>query len=281
MTTAFDGLPLLREVIAEHSLAAKKSLGQNFLLDFNLTSKIARQAGNLEQCDVLEIGPGPGGLTRALLANGARHVVALERDERCMPALEQIARHYPGRLTIVSGDALTYDPAPHLNPPIRIVSNLPYNIGTELLVRWLTPQSWPPFWTSLTLMFQREVAQRLVAVPGNKSYGRLSLLANWRCNVSARFDVPPEAFTPAPKVTSSVVQFESLKTAKFDADAAVLQELTKFAFGQRRKMLRSSLKSRYENIDAQLIKAGIDPTDRAEQIDLARFCRLARLLAAP
>ncbi len=281
MTTAFDGLPPLRDVIAEHSLAAKKSLGQNFLLDLNLTSKIARQAGKLDECDVLEIGPGPGGLTRALLANGARHVVALERDERCIPALEQIARHYPGRLTIVSGDALTYDPTPHLAAPVRIVSNLPYNIGTELLIRWLTPQSWPPFWSGLTLMFQREVAQRLVAVPGSKSYGRLSLLANWRCNVASKFDIPPEAFTPAPKVTSSVVQFESLKSAKFDADATVLQVLTKFAFGQRRKMLRSSLKSRYENIDARLIQAGIHPTDRAEQVDLERFCRLARLLANP
>ncbi len=281
MTTAFDGLPPLRDVIAEHSLAAKKSLGQNFLLDLNLTSKIARQAGKLDECDVLEIGPGPGGLTRALLANGARHVMALERDERCIPALEQIARHYPGRLTIVSGDALTYDPTPHLAAPVRIVSNLPYNIGTELLIRWLTPQSWPPFWSSLTLMFQREVAQRLVAVPGSKSYGRLSLLANWRCNVASKFDIPPEAFTPAPKVTSSVVQFESLKYAKFDADATVLQVLTKFAFGQRRKMLRSSLKSRYENIDARLIQAGIHPTDRAEQVDLERFCRLARLLANP
>ncbi len=279
MTLAFDGLPPLRQVIAEHGLDAKKSLGQNFLLDLNLTGKIARAAGALKHCDVLEIGPGPGGLTRALLAEGARNVVALERDERCLPALQQVAAHYPGRLHVVAGDALTADVGEFLNAPVRIVANLPYNIGTELLVKWLSPPIWPPFWQSMTLMFQREVAQRIVAKPGSKAYGRLALLVNWRCNARIMFEIPPEAFTPAPKVTSAVVHFERLESPRFAADAHILENVVRQAFGQRRKMLRSSLRSISPNIESMLIASGIKPTDRAEQIDLERFCRLAELLS--
>lgn len=279
MTAAFDGLPPLRKVIAEHGLDAKKSLGQNFLLDLNLTGKIARSAGALEQCDVLEIGPGPGGLTRALLAEGARNVVALERDERCMPALQQIAAHYPGRLHVVAGDALTADVGEFLNAPVKIVANLPYNIGTELLVKWLSPPIWPPFWQSMTLMFQREVAQRIVAKPGSKAYGRLSLLVNWRCNARIMFEIPPEAFTPAPKVTSAVVHFARLESPRFPADPHILEHVVRQAFGQRRKMLRSSLRAISPNIESMLIASGIKPTDRAEQIDLERFCRLAAMLS--
>lgn len=276
---SFDGLPPLRDVITAFGLNARKSLGQNFLLDLNLTAKIARRAGDLDQCDVLEIGPGPGGLTRALLAEGARHVVAIERDARCLPALAQISRNYPGRLHVIEGDALAIDPTSFLTPPIRIVANLPYNVGTELLVRWLTPEKWPPFWTSLTLMFQREVAHRIVARPGSKAYGRLSLLVEWRCNARIAFDIPPEAFTPQPKVTSSVVTFERLGQPRYPADPAILERLIQQAFGQRRKMLRASLRGLRHNIDELLQLAGIAPTDRAEAVDLQRFCALARLLA--
>ena len=180
--TTIDPLPPLRDVIERHELSARKSLGQNFLLDLNLTAKIARQAGDLSQCDVLEIGPGPGGLTRGLLSEGARKVLAIEKDARCLPALDEIAQAYPNRLHVIEGDALGIDPLAHLSPPIRVASNLPYNIGTELLIRWLTPKQWPPYWQSLTLMFQREVAQRIVAEPGSKAYGRLALLAQWRCD---------------------------------------------------------------------------------------------------
>lgn len=198
--STIDGLPPLREVIAAHDLKAKKQLGQNFLLDLNLTAKIARQAGDLSGTDVLEIGPGPGGLTRGLLAEGARHVLAIEKDERALPALAEIAEAYPGRLTVIHGDALQVDPLAHLTPPIRIAANLPYNVGTELLVRWLTPPEWPPFWDSLTLMFQKEVAERIVAKPGSKAYGRLALLAQWRAEAKIVMALPPEAFVPAPKV---------------------------------------------------------------------------------
>ncbi|MGB0904589.1 MAG: 16S rRNA (adenine(1518)-N(6)/adenine(1519)-N(6))-dimethyltransferase RsmA, partial [Mangrovicoccus sp.] len=201
--SAIDNLPPLRDVIARHGLSARKSLGQNFLLDLNLTAKIARQAGDLTGCDVLEIGPGPGGLTRGLLSEGARRVVAVEKDHRCLPALAEIAEAYPDRLTVLEGDALELNPAEHLTPPIRIAANLPYNVGTELLVRWLTPPQWPPFWQSLTLMFQREVAQRIVAQPGSKAYGRLALLAQWRAEARIVLDLPPQAFTPPPKVSSA------------------------------------------------------------------------------
>ena len=274
-----DGLPPLREVIAAHGLSAKKALGQNFLLDLNLTGKIARRAGNLAACDVLEIGPGPGGLTRALLAEGARHVVAIERDARCLPALAEVAAAYPGRLTVLEGDALALDPLPHLTPPIRVAANLPYNVGTELLVRWLTPAAWPPFWDSLTLMFQKEVAERIVAAPGSKAYGRLSILAQWRCDARIAFEIPPRAFTPPPTVTSAVVELDRLEAPRFPADAAVLSGVVAMAFGQRRKMLRASLKGLGGDVEALLEAVGIAPTDRAETVGLEAFCRLARLVA--
>ncbi|MBI6629785.1 16S rRNA (adenine(1518)-N(6)/adenine(1519)-N(6))-dimethyltransferase RsmA [Pontibaca salina] len=273
-----DSLPPLREVIAAHGLSAKKALGQNFLLDLNLTAKIARQAGDLSQCDVLEIGPGPGGLTRGLLAEGARRVLAVEKDERCLPALEQIARAYPGRLEVLAGDALTLDPLVHLASPIRVAANLPYNIGTELLVRWLTPQVWPPFWQSLTLMFQREVAERIVAQPGSKSYGRLAVLAQWRCDARIVMTLPPEAFTPPPKISSAVVHLAALPAPRYPADSAVLQRVVAAAFNQRRKMLRSALKGLSPDIEEVLRAAGLAPTDRAEQVPLEGFCALAREL---
>jgi 16S rRNA (adenine1518-N6/adenine1519-N6)-dimethyltransferase len=274
-----DGLPPLREVIAAHGLIAKKALGQNFLMDLNLTAKIARVAGDLADCDVLEVGPGPGGLTRALLAAGARHVVAVERDARCLPALAEIAAAWPGRLTVLEGDALAVDPRPRLAPPVRVVANLPYNVGTELLVRWLTPPAWPPFWTSLTLMFQKEVAERIVARPGSKAYGRLSILAQWRSEPRIAFEVPARAFTPPPKVASAVVQIERLPAPRFPADADVLQRVVAMAFGQRRKMLRSSLRGLAPDIEALLGRAGVPPTERAEQVSLEAFCRLSRLVA--
>ena len=274
-----DTLPPLRAVIARHGLSARKALGQNFLLDLNLTARIARAAGDLANADVLEIGPGPGGLTRGLLASGARHVVAVERDARCLPALEEIAAAWPGRLTVLHGDALAIDPAAHLRPPVRIVANLPYNIGTELLVRWLTPPQWPPFWQSLTLMFQKEVAERIVAEPGSGAYGRLAILAQWRSTPRIVLRLPPEAFTPPPKVASAVVHFERLEAPRFPADAAVLSGLVARAFGQRRKMLRSSLRGLSPDIEADLRAAGIAPTDRAETVSLEGFCTLARILA--
>ncbi|MDZ4068883.1 MAG: 16S rRNA (adenine(1518)-N(6)/adenine(1519)-N(6))-dimethyltransferase RsmA, partial [Tabrizicola sp.] len=200
-----DGLPPLREVIRTHDLVAKRQLGQNFLLDLNLTAKIARSAGDLSGCDVLEVGPGPGGLTRGLLAEGARRVLAVEKDARCLPALHEIAAAYPGRLEVLLGDALEVDALAHLTPPIKVVANLPYNVGTELLIRWLSPPVWPPYWSSLTLMFQKEVAERIVAKPKGDHYGRLALLAQWRCNAAIVMTLPPEAFTPAPKVHSAVV----------------------------------------------------------------------------
>ena len=273
-----DNLPPLREVIARHGLSARKSLGQNFLLDLNITAKIARNAGDLTGVDVLEIGPGPGGLTRGLLASGARRVVAIEKDARCLPALSEISEAYPGRLEVISGDALEIDAPALLTPPVKVVANLPYNVGTALLTHWLTPEDWPPFWQSLTLMFQREVAERIVAAPGSKSYGRLAILCQWRSEARIVMDLPPEAFTPPPKVRSAVVHLTALKEPRFAADARVLQDVVARAFGQRRKMMRASLKS-YADIEDKLIAAGIKPTDRAETVDLERFCALARLLA--
>lgn len=278
--STIDGLPPLREVIAAHDLKAKKQLGQNFLLDLNLTAKIARQAGDLSGTDVLEIGPGPGGLTRGLLAEGARHVLAIEKDERALPALAEIAEAYPGRLTVIHGDALQVDPLAHLRPPIRIAANLPYNVGTELLVRWLTPPQWPPFWQSLTLMFQKEVAERIVAKPGSKAYGRLALLAQWRTDARVVMHLPPEAFVPPPKIHSAVVHLTALPEPRYPADPAVLSRVTAAAFNQRRKMLRSSLKGLHPQIEAMLEQVGIPPTARAEEIGLEKFCALARALAA-
>ncbi|WBU57323.1 16S rRNA (adenine(1518)-N(6)/adenine(1519)-N(6))-dimethyltransferase RsmA [Paracoccus sediminicola] len=278
--SGIDNLPPLREVIATHDLRAKKQLGQNFLLDLNLTAKIARQAGDLSGSDILEIGPGPGGLTRGLLAEGARRVLAIEKDARALPALAQIADAYPGRLQVIHGDALEIDPLAHLSPPIRIAANLPYNVGTELLIRWLTPPAWPPFWESLTLMFQREVAERITAQPGSKAYGRLAVLAQWRCEARVVMTLPPEAFVPAPKVHSAVVQITALPAPRFEADAATLSEVVAAAFNQRRKMLRSALKSLHPRIETLLADAGIPATARAEEIDVARFCALARALRA-
>ncbi|WP_375256118.1 16S rRNA (adenine(1518)-N(6)/adenine(1519)-N(6))-dimethyltransferase RsmA [Yoonia sp.] len=278
--SAIDDLPPLRDVIAAHALAAKKSLGQNFLLDLNLTAKIARLAGDVSEADVLEVGPGPGGLTRGLLAEGARRVLAIEKDPRCMPALAQISAAYPGRLEVINADALDLDPLAHLTPPIKVAANLPYNVGTELLVRWLTPPEWPPFWQSLTLMFQREVAQRIVAAPGSKAYGRLALLAQWRSDPRIVMDLPPEAFSPPPKVNSAVVHLTALPTPRYPADPRTLNKVVATAFNQRRKMLRSALKSLSPAIEAHLLDAGIKPTERAEQVGLEAYCALARSLDA-
>ncbi|HKL55066.1 MAG TPA: 16S rRNA (adenine(1518)-N(6)/adenine(1519)-N(6))-dimethyltransferase RsmA [Roseovarius sp.] len=274
--SAIDGLPPLREVIASHGLSARKSLGQNFLLDLNLTAKIARAAGDLTGADVLEIGPGPGGLTRGLLAEGARRVLAVEKDSRCLPALHEIAAACPGRLEVLNADALAVNPLEHLTPPIKIVANLPYNVGTELLIRWLTPKSWPPIWESLTLMFQREVAERIVAQPGSKSYGRLALLAQWRSEAHIVMHLPPSAFTPPPKVSSAVVHVTALPAPRFPADPVILERVVAKAFNQRRKMLRAALKGLAPDIEDRLLAAGIAPTDRAETVDLERFCALAR-----
>ncbi len=272
-----DQLPPLREVIAQHNLSAQKSLGQNFLLDLNLTSKIARQAGDLTQSDVLEIGPGPGGLTRGLLAEGARRVIAIEKDRRCIAALEDIQKAYPDRLEILEGDALSINPLERLTGPVKVVANLPYNVGTELLIRWLTPTRWPPFWTSLTLMFQKEVAERIVAPVASKAYGRLALLSQWRTDANIVMNLPPSAFTPPPKVSSAVVHLTALNAPRFEAEAAVLEKTVAKAFNQRRKMLRSSLKGLTPDLEEKLNAAGIAPTLRAEQVSLEQFCALARL----
>lgn len=272
---SLDGLPPLRDVIQRHGLAAKKALGQNFILDLNLTGKIARAAGDLTGVTVIEVGPGPGGLTRALLANGAARVVAVERDERCLDALAEISAHYPGRLEVVLGDALQTDfAALARGEPTRIVANLPYNIGTELLVRWLTVADWPPFYRSMTLMFQREVAQRIVAAPGSPAFGRLAVLAGWRTEARIAFDLPPQAFTPPPKVTSSVVHLVP-RAAPLAADVRLLGRVTEAAFGQRRKMLRQSIKSL--GGERLLAAAAIDPTRRAETLSIEEFVTLANL----
>ncbi|MFP7672834.1 16S rRNA (adenine(1518)-N(6)/adenine(1519)-N(6))-dimethyltransferase RsmA [Marivita sp. S0852] len=276
---SIDTLPPLREVIATHDLSAKKALGQNFLLDLNLTAKIARQAGDLTGMDVLEVGPGPGGLTRGLLAEGARKVLAVEKDARCLPALAEIAAAYPGRLEVVEGDALAINPLERLTPPIAICANLPYNVGTELLVRWLTPPDWPPVWTTLTLMFQKEVAERIVAQPGSKAYGRLAVLAQWRCEAQIAMHLPPEAFTPPPKVSSAVVHLRALDRPRFEADAKMLERVVATAFNQRRKMLRASLKGLSAQIEDHLTAVGIAPTDRAERVSVEGFCALARQLS--
>ncbi|MEA2930291.1 MAG: rRNA (adenine1518-N6/adenine1519-N6)-dimethyltransferase [Hyphomicrobiales bacterium] len=270
-----DGLPPLRETIRRHGLSARKSLGQNFLLDLNLTGRIARAAGPLDGVTVVEVGPGPGGLTRALLAQGARHVIAIERDERAVAALEEIAAHYAGRLTIVSGDALAFNVTSMLEGRARVAANLPYNIATALLVSWLTLEPWPPWYDRLTLMFQREVAERIVAGPGSKTYGRLSVLAGWRTEAKILFDIAPAAFVPPPKVTSSLVQLVP-RTAPLACEIRALERVTAAAFGQRRKMLRQSLRSLGRDPVPLLGKAGIDPTARAEDIPVEGFVALAR-----
>jgi len=273
--SAIDDLPPLREVIRRYDLAAKKSLGQNFLLDLNLTARIARAAGPLTGVTVLEVGPGPGGLTRALLAEGAHKVIAIERDERAIAALDEIARHYPGRLEAISGDALAFDPAPHLaKGPARVVANLPYNIATALLIGWLTAEPWPPWYDRLVLMFQREVAERIVAPPGGKQYGRLSVLAQWRGQAKILFDIKPSAFVPPPKVTSSLLEIVP-RAKPLPCDRRALERVTEAAFGQRRKMLRQSLKSLKLDPLPLLADAGIDATARAEQIPVEGFVKLA------
>ncbi|GHB17797.1 ribosomal RNA small subunit methyltransferase A [Pseudovibrio japonicus] len=269
-----DDLPPLREVIAEHGLDARKSLGQNFLLDLNLTSRIARSSGDLSNCTVVEVGPGPGGLTRALLAAGAKKVIAIEKDTRCLPALSQISEHYNGKLEVIEGDALKYNPADLAEGPIKIIANLPYNVGTQLLLGWLTTDEWPPFWESLTLMFQKEVGQRIVADTGSKAYGRLGVLANWRCHTDILFDLNPKAFTPPPKVTSAVVQLHPRKEP-LACPLKALERVTAHAFGQRRKMLRASLKGLKPDAESRIEAAGIKPTARAEEIDVAGFVALA------
>jgi 16S rRNA (adenine1518-N6/adenine1519-N6)-dimethyltransferase len=272
---AEDGLPPLREVIEAHGLMAKKSLGQNFLFDLNLTRKIARSAAPLAGYTIIEVGPGPGGLTRALLAEGADHVIAIERDTRVMPALAEISEHYPGQLTVIEADALTQDFRTMAKGPIKIVSNLPYNVGTPLLLKWITSASWPPPFTSLTLMFQKEVAARITAKPGSDDYGRLSIIAQWRMQARKLFDVNRSAFTPPPKVTSSIVQLEPRSNPLVDCEVSALEKVTAAAFGQRRKMLRSSLKSVFENADSVLAEIGINPQSRAEELPVESFCHLA------
>jgi 16S rRNA (adenine1518-N6/adenine1519-N6)-dimethyltransferase len=271
-----DDLPPLRDVISRHGLSAKKSLGQNFLLDLNLTSRIARAAEPLEGATVLEVGPGPGGLTRALLALGTTRVVAIERDQRAIAALEEIAAHYPGRLTIISGDALGIDPPAHLaQQRARVVANLPYNIATALLINWLTAEPWPPWYDMLVLMFQREVAERIVAKVGDDAYSRLSVLTGWRTEAKILFDVAPSAFAPPPKVTSSVVRLVP-RASPLACNSAALQRVTEAGFGQRRKMLRQSLKSLGIDTGALLAQASIEPTARAEEIPVEGFVALAR-----
>jgi 16S rRNA (adenine1518-N6/adenine1519-N6)-dimethyltransferase len=313
--TAIDELPPLREVIRRHGLSAKKSLGQNFLLDLNLTARIARAGGPLDGVAVVEIGPGPGGLTRALLAEGARHVIAIERDSRATAALGEIAAHYPGRLSVIEGDALAIDwnhapisspalsslveggrgevsarcgaAAPHSAPlspqgegeKVRITANLPYNIATALLVRWLGIEPWPPWYDSLVLMFQREVAERIIAPPGSRLYGRLAVLAGWRTEAKIMFDVAPSAFVPPPKVTSSVVRFVP-RANPLPCARTTLERVTAAAFGQRRKMLRQSLRALDGDPHAILATAGIDPTARAEEISIEGFVALANALDA-
>lgn len=271
-----DTLPPLREVIAQHGLRAEKRFGQNFLLDMNLTARIAKAAGAVEGMTVVEVGPGPGGLTRALLAAGAARVIAVEVDERCLPALAQLSVAAAGRLEVIHGDALRVDlPALLGEAPARIVANLPYNVATTLLLKWLP---WATRFASMTLMFQREVAERLVAEPRSPAYGRLSVATQWRCRADIRFDINPRAFTPPPKVVSSVVQLSPLLEPVAPADPIALERVTAAAFGQRRKMLRVSLRQIFQDPESILLAAGIPPTARAEELSIANFCALARAL---
>jgi 16S rRNA (adenine1518-N6/adenine1519-N6)-dimethyltransferase len=276
--SAIDDLPPLREVIRRHSLSARKSLGQNFLLDLNLTARIARAAGPLDDATVIEIGPGPGGLTRALLAMGARHVIAVERDERVLPALEEIAQRYPGRLDIVCADAQHFDPRPWLGARrAKIVANLPYNIATALLIDWLSIEPWPPWYDMMVLMFQREVAERIVARENDEAYGRLAVLANWRAETKILFDISPTAFVPQPKVTSSVVRLVPRQTPEI-CDRRALEQVAAAAFGQRRKMLRQSLKSLAIDPARLVAAAHIDETRRPETVSVGGFVAMAREL---
>lgn len=271
-----DGLPPLREVIETYDLAAKKALGQNFLLDLNLTQKIARDAGDLSGCTIVEIGPGPGGLTRAILSLNAKKLISIERDPRCLPALADIANYHNGRLEVIEGDALKVDLAQFAqDEQIKIIANLPYNVGTQLLTNWLTTSVNNPFWSTMTLMFQKEVGQRIVARVGDKHYGRLGVLCGWMTHASISFDVNKEAFSPPPKVTSSIVHLEP-NLNRVPCDLHKLERITQNAFGQRRKMLRQSLKPL--GGEALLEKVGIDPTRRAETLEIEEFCTLANAI---
>jgi 16S rRNA (adenine1518-N6/adenine1519-N6)-dimethyltransferase len=272
-----DKLPPLRDVIAAYDLAPRKSLGQNFLFDLNLTRKIARAAGANDGGTFYEVGPGPGGLTRALLAEGADRIIAVERDARCLPALAEIAAAYPGRLEVISDDALEINEAAILPHGVRIAANLPYNVGTAILIKWLTVEAWPPIWASLTLMFQKEVAQRLTAQPSTEHYGRLSVLAQWRCTAKILFDVNRGAFVPPPSVTSSIVRLEPRDESMAPCRLSDLEKITAAAFGQRRKMLRQSLKGL--GGEALIATAGIDPTARPEDLAIPQFAALARAVA--
>jgi 16S rRNA (adenine1518-N6/adenine1519-N6)-dimethyltransferase len=272
---AEDGLPPLREVIARHGLAAKKSLGQNFLFDLNLTRKIARAALPFEGSTIVEIGPGPGGLTRALLAEGAANVIAVERDARVLPALEQIAQAYPGKLQIIHGDAMEQDWSKLVHGEAKIVANLPYNVATPLLTGWIAAEMKQPQFSSFTLMFQKEVAQRIVGAPGSHDYGRLSVLCQWACTCRKLFDVHPAAFTPQPKVTSSIVQLVPRRVRNPDCDVEKLERVTASAFGQRRKMMRSSLRGAFDEPEPHMAALGINPEWRAEQLPVSKFAELA------
>jgi 16S rRNA (adenine1518-N6/adenine1519-N6)-dimethyltransferase len=275
---AIDDLPPLRDVIKRHDLSARKSLGQNFLLDLNLLTRIARAASPLDGATVIEIGPGPGGLTRALLALGAGRVIAIERDQRALGALEEISKHYPGRLQIICADAMHFDPQPQLGGErAKIVANLPYNIATALLIDWLSVEPWPPWYDMMVLMFQREVAERIVAHEDDAAYGRLGVLANWRAETKILFDISPAAFVPQPKVTSSVVRLVP-RASPEKCDRKMLERVAAAAFGQRRKMLRQSLKSL--SVDPALLAtaAGVEPTRRAETIPVTGFVAMAREL---
>mgnify|MGYP000014593163 FL=1 len=276
--TAIDKLPAISAVIKKYKLNAKKNLGQNFLLDLNLTAKIARSCKDLAESTIIEIGPGPGGLTRGLLSENAKKIIAIEKDARCIPALTEIAEYYPGKLEIIQGDALTYLISSDTASPVHIFSNLPYNIGTVLLTKWLDPPEWPPIWNSLTLMFQKELAERLIAQPGSKQYGRLSILTQWRSDPRIILRLSSKEFFPRPKVDSAVVQIKRLKEPRFPAKSSTLTKLVSKAFNQRRKMLRTSLKDYIPNVVEALELAKILPSNRAEDLSVEQYCNLANIL---
>ena len=276
--TAIDKLPAISAVIKKYKLNAKKNLGQNFLLDLNLTAKIARSCKDLAESTIIEIGPGPGGLTRGLLSENAKKIIAIEKDARCIPALTEIAEYYPGKLEIIQGDALTYLIPSNTASPVHIFSNLPYNIGTVLLTKWLDPPEWPPIWNSLTLMFQKELAERLIAQPGSKQYGRLSILTQWRSDPRIILRLSSKEFFPRPKVDSAVVQIKRLKEPRFPAKSSTLTKLVSKAFNQRRKMLRTSLKNYIPNVVETLELANISPSNRAENLSVEQYCNLANII---